>query len=91
MFDHETGQELKHLEDEAYFGEMCLFNFPETTDLTVAIEVTEVFYLTAVDFIRIMRNHPDLFERAKNVALVSILFFKFNSPFFSKLLRCLIN
>lgn len=71
VFHHTTGEELRHFEDGGYFGEMSLFGLPEITHLTVAIETTELYFLEVSDFLKIMRNYPDLFERAKNVAIVS--------------------
>lgn len=73
VYHYETGEEIRHFEDGAYYGELSLFEQPEITNLTVAIETTEVYFLEVEDFLRIMKNYPELFERAKNIAIVSLI------------------
>lgn len=62
------GDELKHYEDGSYFGHMCLFDVEQITKFTVAIEISELYYLEKKDFVKIMSMYPEHYSNARLIA-----------------------
>ncbi|KMR01417.1 potassium sodium hyperpolarization-activated cyclic nucleotide-gated channel 1-like protein [Lasius niger] len=65
-----TGKEICHLEDGAYFGEIALV-MPEARRVAsvVAIEICELYRLDRADFARTIHPYPMLWEQIKKIAI----------------------
>ncbi|XP_034933805.1 potassium/sodium hyperpolarization-activated cyclic nucleotide-gated channel 1-like [Chelonus insularis] len=65
----DSGKEICHLEDGAYFGEIALV-MPEVRVATaIAVETCELYRLERSDFMRTIYPYPMLWERIKNIAI----------------------
>ncbi|EZA51460.1 Potassium/sodium hyperpolarization-activated cyclic nucleotide-gated channel [Ooceraea biroi] len=67
------GREMCHLEDGAYFGELSLVleDEPRLVKI-VAVENSEVYILSRVDFNRVLVPYPDLLNYLQEVTLVNL-------------------
>lgn len=64
-----AGDELRHYEDNDFFGELYFFESSHLVNYIVALETTETYSLTKDNFLRIMSDtDPVYFERAKLIA-----------------------
>lgn len=64
-----TGVELRHFEDDDFFGEFFLFEGTPIDKYIIAVEITETYSITKDNFIRIMNEtDPVFFNRAKLIA-----------------------
>ncbi|XP_003491317.1 potassium/sodium hyperpolarization-activated cyclic nucleotide-gated channel 2-like [Bombus impatiens] len=65
-----SGKEMCHLEDGAYFGEIALVMPNELRVASVvAVEVCELYRLSRGDFARTIHPYPMLWETIKNIAI----------------------
>lgn len=65
-----TGKEVCHLEDGAYFGEIALVMPDERRVASViAIEICELYRLDRADFVRTIHPYPMLWEEIKKIAI----------------------
>lgn len=65
-----SGKEVCHLEDGAYFGEIALVMPNELRVASVvAVEICELYRLSRGDFARTIHPYPMLWETIKNIAI----------------------
>ncbi|GLH02346.1 cGMP-dependent protein kinase, isozyme 1 [Gryllus bimaculatus] len=65
-----SGNEICHLQDGAFFGEIAMLSGDETRIASVvAVETCELYCLDRDDFLSTVAAHPDLLKRMEETAL----------------------